>query len=245
MAMGRRLSRLLDRSLLLSTGPWLVLLLFFLVVRVSKGAPLADLYAQLSRPFWPGSAQSEWLKESQQLEDQQRIATLEGRLARLEQDQQLRNQAGDSITAPVISRRIEGWWQQLELGAGRVQGIKTGAVVTGPGGVLGRISSVTPSTSRVQLLTDPSSRVGVELQGGKGHGLLFGEGSSRPLVKFLNNDVTVQPGDVVVTSRASSVFPANLIIGVVQSVNTQAGPAPQGLVQLSAPADQIDWVRVR
>ena len=51
MAMGRRLSRLLDRSLLLSTGPWLVLLLFFLVVRVSKGAPLADLYAQLSRPF--------------------------------------------------------------------------------------------------------------------------------------------------------------------------------------------------
>ena len=245
MGMGRRLSRLLDRSLLLSTGPWLVLLVFFLVVRFSKGAPLADLYAQLSRPFWPGSAQSEWLKEAQNLEDQQRIATLESRLARLEQDQQLRNQAGDWITAPVISRRIEGWWQQLELGAGRVQGIKTGAVVTGPGGVLGRISSVTPSTSRVQLLTDPSSRVGVELQGGKGHGLLFGEGSSRPLVKFLDNDLTIRPGDVVVTSPASSVFPSNLIVGVVQSVNTQAGPAPQGLVQLSAPADQIDWVRVR
>ena len=118
-------------------------------------------------------------------------------------------------------------------------------VVTGPGGVLGRISSVTPSTSRVQLLTDPSSRVGVELQGGKGHGLLFGEGSSRPLVKFLDNDLTIRPGDVVVTSPASSVFPSNLIVGVVQSVNTQAGPAPQGLVQLSAPADQIDWVRVR
>ena len=245
MALGRRLNRLLDRSLVLSTGPWLVVLAVVLGIRLSKGAPLADLYAQFSRPFWPGTAQSEWLQQASDLESQQRIALLEGELARLQDDRAQRQQSGPWITAPVISRRIEGWWQQLELGAGRMQGIKTGAVVTGPGGVLGRISSVTPSTSRVQLLTDPSSRVGVELQGGKGHGLLFGEGSSRPLVKFLNNDATVQPGDVVVTSRASSVFPANLIIGVVQSVNTQAGPAPQGLVQLSAPADQIDWVRVR
>ena len=245
MGMGRRLSRLLDRSLLLSTGPWLVLLVFFLVVRFSKGAPLADLYAQLSRPFWPGSAQSEWLKEAQNLEDQQRIATLESRLARLEQDQQLRNQAGDWITAPVISRRIEGWWQQLELGSGALAGIKPGAVVTGPGGVLGRVASVTPTTARVTLLTDPSSRVGVELQGNRGHGLLLGEGISRPRLKFLNNDVTVQPGDVVVTSKASSLFPANLIIGVLQSVDTQAGPAPEGLVQLSAPVESIDWVRVR
>ena len=111
--------------------------------------------------------------------------------------------------------------------------------------MLGRIASVTPTTSRVQLLTDPSSRVGVELQGNRGHGLLLGEGVSRPRLKFLNNDVTVQPGDVVVTSAASSLFPANLIIGVVQSVDTQVGPAPEALVQLSAPVESIDWVRVR
>ena len=55
----------------------------------------------------------------------------------------------------------------------------------------------------------------------------------------------VQPGDVVVTSAASSLFPANLIIGVVQSVDTQVGPAPEALVQLSAPVESIDWVRVR
>ena len=61
MALGRRLNRLLDRSVVLSTGPWLVLLAVFLGIRFSKGAPLADLYAQLSRPFWPGTAQSEWL----------------------------------------------------------------------------------------------------------------------------------------------------------------------------------------
>ena len=245
MALGRRLTRVLNRSVVLGTGPWLVLLAILLGVRFSKGAPLTDLYAQLTRPFWPGTAQSEWLRQSQQLEQQQHIALLEGELARLQQDRAQRQQAGPWITAPVISRRIEGWWQQLELGAGAINGIKPAAVVTGPGGVLGRIASVTPTTSRVQLLTDPSSRVGVELQGNRGHGLLLGEGVSRPRLKFLNNDVTVQPGDVVVTSAASSLFPANLIIGVVQSVDTQVGPAPEALVQLSAPVESIDWVRVR
>ena len=245
MALGRRLNRLLDRSLVLSTGPWLVVLAVVLGIRLSKGAPLADLYAQFSRPFWPGTAQSEWLQQASDLESQQRIALLEGELARLQDDRAQRQQSGPWITAPVISRRIEGWWQQLELGTGALAGIKPGAVVTGPGGVLGRVASVTPTTARVTLLTDPSSRVGVELQGNRGHGLLLGEGTSRPRLKFLNNDVTVQPGDVVVTSKASSLFPANLIIGVVQSVDTQAGPAPEGLVQLSAPVESIDWVRVR
>ena len=87
MAMGR-LSRLLDRSLLLSTGPWLVLLLFFLLVRVSKGAPLADLCPALM-PFL--AVQPNRNGKSQHLEDRQHRHP-RGRLARLEQDQQLRNQ---------------------------------------------------------------------------------------------------------------------------------------------------------
>jgi rod shape-determining protein MreC len=144
----------------------------------------------------------------------------------------------------VISRRTEGWWQQLELGAGSLEGLSYGAVVTGPGGVLGRIASVTPSTARVTLLTDPSSRVGVELKGSRGQGLLVGEGTSRPRLRFLDKDVDVLPGDVVLTSAASSLYPANLIVGVVQTVNSQAQPAPEALVQLSAPVDAIDWVRV-
>jgi len=48
----------------------------------------------------------------------------------------------------------------------------------------------------------------------------------------------------VLTSAASSLYPANLIVGVVQTVNSQAQPAPEALVQLSAPVDAIDWVRV-
>ncbi len=244
MALGRRLRRLLDLRSLLVHWPWLVLLLALGLVRLSKGAAVVDLYALLSRPFWPGTAQSEWLRQAQHLEDQQKISLLQGQLNQLKADSALREQQGDWLTAAVISRRTEGWWQQLELGAGSLEGLHYGAVVTGPGGVLGRIASVTPSTARVTLLTDPSSRVGVTLKGSRGQGLLVGEGTSRPRLRFLDKDVEVQPGDVVLTSAASSLYPANLIVGVVQTVNSQALPAPEALVQLAAPVDAIDWVRV-
>ncbi|MEB3256571.1 MAG: rod shape-determining protein MreC, partial [Synechococcaceae cyanobacterium] len=53
--------------------PWLLLLLALVGVRLSKGAPVADLYALLSLPFWPGTAQREWLQSAQRLEDRVRL----------------------------------------------------------------------------------------------------------------------------------------------------------------------------
>ena len=50
--------------------PWLLLLLALVGVRLSKGAGFVDAYALLTRPFWPGSAQSEWLRSAEQLQNQ-------------------------------------------------------------------------------------------------------------------------------------------------------------------------------
>ncbi|NDD21598.1 MAG: rod shape-determining protein MreC [Synechococcaceae bacterium WBA_3_309] len=162
MALGNNLKRLLNLRLLLASWPWLLVITAFALLRLSKGALLLDLYAQLARPFWPGSAQREWLQKAQRLEDQQRLALLEAQLSNQQFDLSLRQQQGPWVTAAVISRNMQGWWQDLLLGAGALQGIRPGAAVTAPGGLLGRISSVTPSTARVLLLTDPSSRVAVE-----------------------------------------------------------------------------------
>jgi rod shape-determining protein MreC len=49
---------------------------------------------------------------------------------------------------------------------------------------------------------------------------------------------------VVTTSPASTLLPPNLTIGVLQTLDEQAVPAPEGLVQLSAPVDAVDWVQV-
>jgi rod shape-determining protein MreC len=228
----------------MQSWPWLLVLLALLVVRLSRGAFVTDLYAQFTRPFWPGTAQAEWLRSARRFEDQARLASLEGENRRLRSLLGLPLPAGRGRTAPVISRQPAGWWQQLVLGEGSLAGLAPGQPVLAPGGLLGRLSSVTPSTATVTLLTDPTSRVGVWVPRTQSQGLLSGIGTSRPLLRFLDKDPQVRPGDLVTTSPASTLLPAHLPVGVIRAVDPAADPAPEAVVQLGAPAASVDWVQV-
>ncbi|MFN9907426.1 MAG: rod shape-determining protein MreC, partial [bacterium] len=76
MQAGRRLRRPALR-VVLQAWPWGLLLLALVGVRLSKGAGFSDAYALVSRPFWPGSAQGEWIRSAQSLNDQSRLRQLE------------------------------------------------------------------------------------------------------------------------------------------------------------------------
>ncbi len=227
---------------------WLLLPGFLLFVRLSKGAGLSDLYAIVSRPFWPGSAQREWLQSAYQLEQSSKLRLLEQDNARLRDLLELKKAATGStslISATVISRSYKGWWHQFLLSKGALNGIQKGDVVIGPGGLVGKIESATPLTSRVKLLTAPGSQIGVWVPRTKQHGMLIGMGTSRPQLVFLEKDPRVLPGDLVSTSPASSIMPPNLPVGVIQSIDIRALPAPSAAIQLIAPSEAIDWVQVQ
>ena len=237
--------RVVDGTSLRRLAPWLLVLLALAAVRLSKGAMLADAYAVLSRPFWPGTAQSEWLRSARRVEDGARLAQLERDNQRLRTLLELQKENPDRVTAPVISREGAGWWRQLLLGQGSLNGIRAGQAVLGPGGLVGLVGSVTPTTASVTLLTDPRSRVGVWVGRTQHHGLLTGIGTTRPLLRFLEKDPQARPGDVVVTSPASTLVPPNLPVGVIQTVDDTADPAPEAVVQLIAPIAALDWVQVQ
>jgi len=243
MQAGPRL-RLPPVRLILQVWPLALLVVAGVAIRLSKGAGVADAYAVLSRPFWPGPAQGEWVRQAQRLEDQTRLRQLSADNQRLRELLQLRSQLPKELLAPVISRDPGGWWQQLVIGQGSIQGVTPGDPVVAPGGLVGRVASVTPTTASVALLTDRSSHVGVWVPRTQQHGLLTGLGSSRPLLRFLDKDPGVRPGDVVMTSPASTLLPPNISVGVIQSVNGMALPVPEAVVQLSARAGSVDWVLV-
>jgi len=237
--------RLAPRRLLITAWPWLVVALLLLAVRFSKGAALSDLYAVLSRPFWPGSAQAEWLRSAQRLDQQSRLVQLEADNKRLRQMLDLREQGGALVSAPVIARPASLWWQQLLLAQGAMAGLASGDVVLAPGGLVGRLASVTPTTALVELLTDPTSKVGVWVPRTGEHGLLVGTGTARPVLRFLDRDTRARAGDLVTTSPASTLLPPNVTVGVLQQLDLQGTPAPEARVQLSAPIEALDWVQVR
>ncbi len=226
--------------------PLVLLIGAFGFVRWTKGTAFADIYAFVSRPFWPGSSQREWVQISAQLEQQIKLNLLEQDNQRLRRLLSLDKKSGsDRISAPVISRTTKGWWQKLELGKGGMNGITPGDAVMGPGGLIGRINSVTPTTARVMLLTAPGSQIGVWAERTKRHGMLMGVGTSRPQMIFLDNDPNVRPGDVVSTSPASTLVPPNVPVGVVESLDEKVWPTPHAIVQLIASPEAIDWVQIQ
>ena len=233
--------------LLLKRGIWLTFLLGSLVyfVRFTKGAVYIDAYSYLVKPLLPGTAQKEWIQKGDQIEKNIRLQLLEADNLRLRKILDLKSFNADArISAAVISRSPKGWWQKLEINKGERDGINIGEAVIGPGGLIGMISSTTFLTSRVRLLTDPGSIVGVWINRTKRHGVLTGIGTNRPKLNFLNKNSLAQVGDVVTTSPASTLLPPNLTIGIIQFVDETALPSPYAIVQLTASPEAIDWVQV-
>jgi rod shape-determining protein MreC len=239
-------------QLLLATSS----LSFAWLLYYSKGAIISELLFYLTRNFprIPPMQQPGLLGELEEIRFMaSRLEELTAKVEELEtQNQQLQKllgyvkpQKGNFVSAPVIGRSVDGWWQLITIGIGSQEGVTQNVVVTGIGGLVGRVVEVTPNTSRVLLISDPSSRVGVTISRTRYMGFIKGNSSQTALMEFYAKVSDVQVGDVVVTSTVSSIFPPGIPIGKVISVDLNKSPAPQATIEFIAPLDFLEWVTVR
>jgi rod shape-determining protein MreC len=213
-----------------------------LVIRQTHGGAIAETYQWLTRPFQAKPSAQELVANAQTLELQQRLIELESKNQRLEEMLGFtKTQKVKGITAPVIGRSADHWWQQVTLGRGTNDGVKQNSVVLSPGGLVGRITSTTSNTSRVLLLSDPSSRVGVMISRSRFMGFMRGKAGNRAVIEFFEKVPDVRRGDVVTTSSFSELFPSGIPVGRVESVDTSKSPAPEAVVELSAPLNYLEW----
>lgn len=215
------------------------------LVRQTQGALVLDLYQKLASPFAANPSLQEDLRNS-------RIRELEQRLEELEHQYQVVQKLQDEgkksnrnpIFAPVIGRSAHHWWQQVTLGRGRQDGVEEGDIVTAPGGVVGRITSVSESTSRVLLMSDATSRVGVMLGRSRAMGFMRGQNAKQGLIEFFDKVPDVKKGDKVLTSSFSQLFQPGAPVGRVVAVNMNASPAPQATVEFSASLSSLEWTSI-
>jgi rod shape-determining protein MreC len=215
----------------------------------THGAAILEIYALIARPF---QSSPELIQQQQQELTNARIQELEARIVELErQNQQLQNLLGyfkaqrqSVITAPVISRAPDNWWQQVILGRGSREGVEQGAAVTGIGGLVGRVVQVTPNTSTVLLISNPDNSVGAMVSRSRSMGIIKGKGSKFVKMQFFEKVPDVKIGDVVNTSTVSRLFPSGLPVGKIKSVNLETGPAPEAEIELTAPINHLEWVVV-
>ena len=143
------------------------------------------------------------------------------------------------ITARVIAGSGGLLSNMLILNAGKKNGVIKGQTVIGTRGVIGRISQVSNSSSRVMLLTDINSRVPVLVEGDRTRAVMTGKNKNFASLIHLPQGAKVEPSDRIVTSGHGGAFPSGLPIGIIATVSDEGIE-----VQLFSDFSRLEYVRI-
>ncbi len=163
-------------------------------------------------------------------------AELEAEVARLQaQVVQLQSQVADTqalaalvnfsrsnpesayTAATVIGRDPSPFLRYIIIDKGSNQGLRRGMPVVTDQGLVGRVDAVIGSAARVQLITDPTSAVNIRLEKADREAVLTGTLAGDLTLDLVPQDISLELGDVVLTSGLGGSYPRDLIVGQVST----------------------------
>lgn len=192
------------------------------------------------------SAQSEndKLKQSvQELEVQlKQKEDLDAENKRLKQLLGLKEQSKITVlTARIIGRDPSVWFDSSIVNRGSLDGVKMNMPVVTEGGIVGRVTAVSPLTSKVDLVTYNKSGLGgvIGMIGGSNAlGVVMGTSKSDLLeMRYVPGTVAVEVGQAVFTSGQDGIYPPGLKVGEIVSVVTGSATTPHQI--LIRPSSQL------
>lgn len=125
----------------------------------------------------------------------------------------------------VIGREASNYITVLTLNRGSIHGIEQDMAVIKENGIVGCVTEVGLTWCKVSTVLETARSVGVYLPRNNATGILSGDYSMRSdglcLLTFVDldaKDADVQPGDAVYSNGMGSVYPPDLKVGTVVSV---------------------------
>ncbi len=123
------------------------------------------------------------------------------------------------VTARVIGRDASSWFKTAWIDKGSPSGIARDMPAATKAGVVGRVTKVSGWTSRITLITDPSSAVSCITRRTREPGILVGEGGGLCRFQYVGKSADVKAGDLLITSGLDRVFPEGMPVGWIVSVS--------------------------
>jgi len=116
----------------------------------------------------------------------------------------------------VMAVRSDPFSRQLLIDKGAIDGVYLGQSVVNENGVVGQISEVGSTTSRVLLIIDASHGIPVRVQRNNLIAIVHGSGRWNELnVPFIQSNADLKEGDLLVSSGLGGRFPAGYPVAVV------------------------------
>jgi len=130
------------------------------------------------------------------------------------------NPSNTYIAASVIGKDPSPFLKYIIIDHGSEDGIYRGMPVVTEQGLVGNVDAVTASAARVQLITDQGSVVNVKLKESKIEAQVQGSVTGDISLRMVSPGVVITEGDLVLTSGLGGTYPPELLIGQIESINT-------------------------
>lgn len=141
--------------------------------------------------------------------------------------------------ANIVTKNLTLLRNSLTLDRGEADGVRASMPVISDAGLVGVVIAVSNRYSVVNVLLNTDFRASARIQRSRVDGILAWDGTVLQL-KNIAKTLDVKPGDVVITSEYSSVFPEGIRIGLVSEVREQEGSLFKNVVI----APSVDFVRL-
>jgi rod shape-determining protein MreC len=134
------------------------------------------------------------------------------------------------LTAKIIGRDPSNWFNDSVINQGSYNGVKLNMPVVSNGGLVGRITAVSPLTSQITLVTDGKFGAGAvvgEIGSSTALGVVSGTDNRELLeMRYVPGSVEVQVGQPVFTTGQDGIYPAGLKLGEIVEVRSGSATTP-------------------
>jgi len=123
------------------------------------------------------------------------------------------------LPAQVIGRSASNWFETIEINRGLSDSIAPNTAVINDEGLVGMVFDVSQFSSKVLLITDPSSAISVIDASSGDMGIAAGNSIGPLTIKYMSSTADIKAGDRIITSGMSDIFPKGILVGKVRSVS--------------------------
>jgi rod shape-determining protein MreC len=149
-----------------------------------------------------------------------------------------------TIAASVIGAGASPDFRTATINRGSSDGLKSNMAVIAPTGIVGRIVTLAPRASKVQLLADRNAGAGALVERSRAQGVVLGAGEDLLRMEYVSGIADVKAGDTIVTSGIDGIYPKGFVIGKVESVDKGNGIYKIIRVRPSADFNRLEDVLV-